>query len=145
MAQPIGTVTLTASWATVGTAYFRGGGSGNPDRRVTLRLKHTKHGSQVGGYPVVRVRYKARDVAGADVTSLDSINHSTVTTTGGVAAVEADTPEVAIVALTDSDGTLQYDLILVVHPGKTGVMVQAKQAGDTTNLGTLVAELDGRL
>mgnify|MGYP003442338101 FL=1 len=141
MAQAIGTVaTLTASWATIGSVYFRAGPI--RDKKASLRLKHVKHASQSGGYPVVRVRYKATDSTNTEVTSLDSINHSTVVTTAGVAAVEADTPEVSIVALTDSDGTLQYDLVLVVHPGKTGITVQAKQAGDTTNFGTLAAELD---
>lgn len=148
MAQAIGTVaTLTASWATIGTAQIQGNWVQNASGgQLALRLKHTKHGSQLGGYPMVRVRYLAYDVAGNQVTSLDGLNNgASITTSGGVATVECNTPELKILALTDSDGSLQYDVILVVPPYKTGITVQAKQAGDTTNFGTLVAELDGKI
>lgn len=147
MAQSFGApITLTASWATVGTVALQGSWAENRSGgKVTIRLKHTKHASQSGGYPVVRVRYSTKNAAGNDVASLDPLLDDAITTAGGVATVKAYTPESEIRALTDSTGTPEFDLVIEVPPFKNAIVLEAKQAGDTTNFGALVAELDGRI
>lgn len=146
MATSIGSATLTASWATIGTVSLQGSWAENRSGgAVTVRLKHTKHASQSGGYPMVRFRYKTHNVAGTLVTSLDPLVNSTITESGGVATLNCDTGEFKILALTDSDGTKEYDLVLQIPPYKEQLVLEAKQAGDTTNFGTLAAELDGKI
>lgn len=147
MAQSFGdAVTLTASWDDVGTVDLQGSWLQNTSNgMVTIRLKHTKHASQSGGYPVVRVRTKVYNAAGDEATCLDSLVDSTITTAAGVATVKAYTPEIEVLALTDSDGAEEFALVIQVPPSHTKVLLQAKQAGDTTNFGALAAELDGRI
>jgi hypothetical protein len=148
MARSIGSATLTDSWADIGTipvpGYWLENKSGG---RLTLRIKYTKAGATSGGIPWVRVRYKTHNAAGTEVTSLDPLMNSTTTIASGVATLEAATGEVKITALTDSDGTIEFDLPLDVPPFKEKILVQAKQSGDTTagHFGVLVAELDGQI
>jgi hypothetical protein len=145
MPKSFGSVALTASWATVGTVPLPGGWSAS-SVFVVVRLKYTKHASQSGGYPVVRVRYKTTNAARTEVTSLDSVaNGSTISVSAGVATIEYNAPEAKILALADSDGTLEFDLLLQVPPYKNKIQLQAKQAGDVVNFGTLAAELDGKI
>ena len=95
----------------------------------------------------MRVRYKTHNAAVTEVTSFDPLMNSTATISGGVATIEAATGEIKITALTDSDGTIEFDLPLDVPPFKEKIVVQGKQSGDTTagHFGVLVAELDGRI
>ena len=148
MALSIGSATLTASWADIGTVALPGSWAENKSGgRLTLRLKFTKAGSTSGGIPWVRVRYKTHNAAVTEVTSFDPLMNSTATISGGVATIEAATGEIKITALTDSDGTIEFDLPLDVPPFKEKIVVQGKQSGDTTagHFGVLVAELDGRI
>jgi hypothetical protein len=146
MALSIGSATLTSSFATIGTVALVGSWPENRSGgKLNVRLKHTKHASQSGGYPVVRVRYMVPNAAGSEVTSMDSLLDGDIAVASGVATVDACTPEIAVLALTDSAGSVEYDLVIEVPPYKTKLVLQAKQAGDTTNFGTLAAELDGRI
>lgn len=139
--------TLTPSFATIGsaTALLGSWTENRSQGNLVVRLKHVKHASQVGGYPVVRLRWQTYNAAGELVTMHDPILDSAITVTAGVAAISAARGEWTITPLTDSDGTIEYPMMVIVPPPATHVIVQAKQAGDTTNLGTLAAELDGRI
>jgi hypothetical protein len=144
MAKEIGNATLTASYATIGTAqipsnWWQHLAAG----RVAVRIKHVKHPSQSGGYPVVRVSTLTRNVANGTVVCYVPLNNGTFTPSAGVAPINAYTPEISVLALTDNDGTKEYPIELSIPPGHEQVRVEAKQAGDTTNFGTLTAELDG--
>jgi hypothetical protein len=108
-----------------------------------VRLKHVKHASQSGGYPVVRVSTLTRNVAGDAVVCYVSLNNETFTPSAGVAPIDAYAPEISVRALTDNTGTKEYPIEFSIPPGHEQVRVEAKQAGDTTNFGTLTAELDG--
>lgn len=139
--------TLTSSFATIGSATpLVGSWAENRSQgNLVVRLKHVKHASQVGGYPVVRLRWQTYNAASELVTMHDPILDSTITVTAGVAAISAARGEWTITPLTDSDGTIEYPMMVIAPSRATHVIVQAKQAGDTTNLGTLAAELDGRI
>lgn len=148
MARLIGSATLTASWATIGTVPVPGQWTKNKSGgRLNLRIKFTKAGSTSGGIPWVRVRYKTHNTSNAEVTSFDPLMNSTVTISGGVATLEAATGEIKITALTDSDGTVEFDLPIDVPPFKEQIVVQGKQSGDVTagHFGVLAAELDGQI
>lgn len=146
MAESFGSLTLTSTWQTVGTITLSGSWIENRSGgNLTVRIKHTKHNSQSAGYPVVRLRFLVYNAAGTEVTSLDSLLDGDITASNGVAAVDALTPEVNVLALTDSTGTPEFDLVVTVPPYKNKIQLQAKQAGDTTNFGTLAGELDGRI
>ena len=138
---------LTPSFATIGsaTALLGSWTENRSQGNLVVRLKHVKHASQVGGYPVVRLRWQTYNAAGELVTMHDPILDSAITVTAGVAAISAARGEWTITPLTDSDGTIEYPMMVIVPSRATHVIVQAKQAGDTTNLGTLAAELDGRI
>lgn len=147
MAITVGSATLTASFETIGEATLLLGSwrEGNSGGKVAIRFKHTKHGSQTGGYPVVRIRTQVSNASGATVTSIDPVLDSAITIVGSVATVKAYDGVIELRALTDSDGTLECSLTVVMPPYHSHVLVQAKQAGDTTNLGTLAVELHGRI
>jgi len=143
----IGSATLTSSWATIGSATQLTGswGQNSSNATLTLRIKHTKGTSQSGGYPMVRVRWQYTDSSGTVVTCLDPLSDGNITVSTGVATLNLDTPEMPILALTDADGTLQYPIVLGVPAYAEKILVQAKQAGDTSHLGVLVAELSGHI
>ena len=142
----IGTATLTASWATIGSTTLLGSwAEGRSGGRIAVRFKHTKHASQSGGYPVVRIRTQVRNVAGSTVTSIDPVLDSAITIASSVATVKAYDGAIELRALTDSTGTPECTLTITVPPYHDAIQVDAKQAGDTTNFGTLAVELDGRL
>lgn len=146
MAQSFGSVTLTSSFATVGTVTLQGSWIENTSGgKLTVRLKHTKHASQSGGYPVIKVQFLVYNAAGTEVVVMDYMFDSDITVANGAAAVDAVTPEVSVLALTDSAGTPEYPLVVTVPPYMNKIRVQAKQAGDTTNFGMLAVELDGRV
>lgn len=139
--------TLTSSWATLGSAVTLLGSWGEPTNGgdLTLMLTHVKHASESSGYPMVRVRWTMINAAGSEVTNLDPLTNDTITESSGVATVTCDTAEMAITALTDSDGTTSYPLAITAPPWAGKLTLQAKQAGDTTNFGTLAAQLVGRI
>jgi hypothetical protein len=139
--------TLTPTFATIGSAAaLLGSWTENRSQgNLVVRLKHVKHASQVGGYPVVRLRWQTYNAAGELVTMHDPILDSAITVTAGVAAITAARGEWTIEPLKDSDGTIEYPMMVIAPSRATHVIVQAKQAGDTINLGTLAAELDGRI
>lgn len=147
MAITVGSATLTTSFATIGEATLLLGSwrEGNSGGKVAIRFKHTKHGSQTGGYPVVRIRTQVSNASGDTVTSIDPVLDSAITIVGSVATVKAYDGVIELRALTDSDGTVECSLTVVMPSYHSHVLVQAKQAGDTTNLGTLAVELDGRI
>jgi hypothetical protein len=137
--------TLTASFATLGTVdmptqWAEFSKSGN----LTIWLKYTKDSDQVGGYPVVRLKWQVYDSTSALVTGMDPLLNSTITVSGGVATVLCDRAEYDLSpVLTDSDGTEQYPLMITAPPYAAKLILQAKQAGDTTagHFGGLAAEL----
>lgn len=139
--------TLTSSWATLGSAVLLLGSwaEAHSGGRMTLLLTHVKHASESGGYPMVRVRWSIVNAAGTDVTCLDPLINDTITESSGVATVTCDTAEMSITGLTDSDGTTSYPLPVVAPPWAGKLTLQAKQAGDTTNFGTLAAQLVGKI
>lgn len=147
MAITVGSATLTASFDTIGEATLLLGSwrEGNSGGRVGVRFKHTKHGSQSGGYPVVRIRTQVSNVAGSTVTSIDPVVDSAITIVGSVATVKAYDGAIELHALKDSDGTVECTLTIVIPAYHSHILVQAKQAGDTVNFGTLTVELDGRI
>lgn len=132
---------LSSSFATLGTVGIPGAWKPGTVGNLTVYVKHTKHASQTNGYPVVKLRWKRLDTSGAMVDCHDPVLNSTLTTSGGVATVECDVPEYPLVPLKDSDGTVQYPLPVVAPTFATHVVLQAKQTGDTTNFGTLAADL----
>jgi hypothetical protein len=75
MAITVGSATLTASFDTIGEATLLLGSwrEGNSGGRVGVRFKHTKHGSQSGGYPVVRIRTQISNVA-VSSTSIELVD-----------------------------------------------------------------------
>jgi len=108
MALSIGSATLTASWADIGTVALPGSWAENKSGgRLTLRLKFTKAGSTSGGIPWVRVRYKTHNAAVTEVTSFDPLMNSTATISGGVATFEAVIGAIQAFgrALAGTDGT----------------------------------------
>lgn len=140
--------TLTPSFATIGsaTALLGSWTENRSQGNLVVRLKHVKHASQVGGYPVVRLRWQTYNAASELVTMHDPILDSAITVTAGVAAISAARGEISIEPLTDAVlDDPEYPLMVIAPSRATHVIVQAKQAGDTTNLGTLAAELDGRI
>jgi hypothetical protein len=146
-ARSIGSATLTSSFATIGAAVSLTGSwaESRSGGVITLRFKHTKHLSQSGGYPVIRVRGKTYNAAGTLIDTMDLQIDGNITASAGVAAVSTNEFEVKLEKLTDSDGSVQGSVTYRVPPYQDQILVQAKQAGDTTNLGTLAVEIDGEI
>ncbi len=137
--------TLTASFAEVGSMSFLNPWQEGPRQgNIAIWLKYSKDTDQVDGYPIVRIKWQAYDSDGNLVTGMDPLLNGTITVSGGVATVKCDRAEYDLSeVLTDSDGTEQYPLMITAPTYSAKLILEAKQAGDTTagHFGSLAAQM----
>lgn len=142
-------VTLTASFAAMNAApvYLQGSWKeGHSGGALTLLVKHNKHESQSGGYPVIRPVWGYYLADGTLVPAHDPMLDPNTSASGGVTTVDINTDVANLKGLTDSDGVRWLPVQIDVPRWAVSLYyLEAKQAGDTTNFGTLTAQLTGEL
>lgn len=139
-------VTLTGSFAAVNDdPVFLQGTWSESEGATTLLVKHVKHASQANGYPVVRIVWGYRLADDSLVPAHDPMLDPNTSESGGVTTVDINTVVANLHVLTDSDGS-RWVPVEVRAPKWAACLyyLEAKQAGDTTNLGKIYAQL-GRL
>lgn len=127
-------VTLEGSWAE-----NKSGGD------LTLLVKYVAHASQSGGYPVIRLVWGFYLADGTAITAHDPQPDPNLSVSAGVVTIDFDVNVSNLKGLTDSDGTVWYPIPVSVPKWAANVTLEAKQAGDTTNLGKLYAQLTGKI
>lgn len=141
-------VTLTASFAAMNASPVALEGSWAENKSggaLTLLVKHVKHASESGGYPVIRLVWGYSLADGTAATAHDPQVDPNITSSSGVATVVVNTGIATLTGLTDSDGARWLPVQLDVPRFATTLTLEAKQAGDTTNFGKLYAQLTGKI
>lgn len=142
-------VTLTSSFAAVNAApigLVGSWGTNSSGGVLTLLVNHAAHGSQSGGYPVIRPVWGYYLADGTLVPAHDPMLDPNTSASGGVTTVEINTDVANLKGLTDSTGTRWLPVQIDV-PRWAAVLyyLEAKQAGDTAHLGNISAQLTGRI
>lgn len=113
---------------------------------LTLLVKYVKDGAPSGGYPVIRLVWGYYLEDGAAAQANDPQPDPNLSVASGVVTIDLDTNVSSLKGLTDSDGARWYPVPVSVPKWATTLYaLEAKQAGDTTNFGTLSAQLAGKV